>query len=278
MYSDMSTWMSASSSPNRNSASVRASSVLPTPDGPRKMNEPVGRFGSLMPARARRIALDDGDDRLVLADDALVELVLHPDELLRLGLGELEDGDARPHGDDVGDLVLADLRLLLVGLVAPLLLELLLLLRELALLVAELRGLLELLRLDRRLPCRRGPCRSPPRARGSAAARTSSRCGRASRPRRSGRSPCRGGGGPGCSGRRARLPRTAPRRRSCSGDAPRSDRAVRAGSGRSRRSRAPRRAPAGSGARARRRARGTCGTRRASSRRWSGSRRARAPA
>src|SRR6266498_878424 len=36
MYSDMSTWIIASSSPNRNSARVRASSVLPTPDGPRK--------------------------------------------------------------------------------------------------------------------------------------------------------------------------------------------------------------------------------------------------
>src|SRR5205814_1259600 len=55
MYSDMSTWIIASSSPNKNSASVRASSVLPTPDGPRKMKLPVGRFGSLMPARARRI-------------------------------------------------------------------------------------------------------------------------------------------------------------------------------------------------------------------------------
>src|SRR5258705_59719 len=54
MYSDMSIWIIASSSPNRNSASVRASSVFPTPDGPRKMNEPVGRFGSLMPAVARR--------------------------------------------------------------------------------------------------------------------------------------------------------------------------------------------------------------------------------
>ena len=58
MYSDMSTWIIACSSPNRNSASVRASSVLPTPDGPRKMNEPVGRFGSLMPARARRMAFE----------------------------------------------------------------------------------------------------------------------------------------------------------------------------------------------------------------------------
>src|SRR5207253_2303071 len=136
MYSDMSTWIIASSSPNRNSASVRASSVLPTPEGPRKMNEPVGRFGSLIPARARRIDLD-GDDRLVLADHALVQLLLHPDQLLRLRLGQLEDRDARPHRDDVGDLLLADLRLLLGLLVVPLLLELALLLRELALLVAE---------------------------------------------------------------------------------------------------------------------------------------------
>ena len=72
------------------------------------------------------------------------------DELLRLGLGELEDRDPRPHRDDVGDLVLADLGLLLVGLVPPALLELLLLLRELALLVAQRGCLLEFLRLDRR--------------------------------------------------------------------------------------------------------------------------------
>ena len=56
MYSDMSSWISAVSSPNRNSASVLASSVLPTPEGPRKMNEPLGRLGSLRPARVRRMA------------------------------------------------------------------------------------------------------------------------------------------------------------------------------------------------------------------------------
>src|SRR3712207_9169768 len=44
----------------------------------------------------------------VLADDALVQLVLHPDQLLGLRLGQLEDGDAGPHRDDVGDLLLAD--------------------------------------------------------------------------------------------------------------------------------------------------------------------------
>jgi hypothetical protein len=137
MYSDMSTWIIASSSPKRNSASVRASSVFPTPEGPRKMNEPVGRFGSLIPAAGAADRLRDGDDRRLLADHALVELFLHPDQLLRLGLGELEDRDPRPHRDDVGDLVLAHLGLLLVGLAAPALLELLLLLRQLALLVAQ---------------------------------------------------------------------------------------------------------------------------------------------
>jgi hypothetical protein len=88
----------------------------------------------------------------VLADDALVELLLHAHELLRLRLGELEHRDARPHRDDVGDLLLADRGTVAVGLAGlPLLLEVALLLRELALAVAEVRGLLELLRLDRGL-------------------------------------------------------------------------------------------------------------------------------
>jgi hypothetical protein len=48
----------ARSSSKRKSASALASSVLPTPVGPRNRNEPVGRLGSLMPARARRTASD----------------------------------------------------------------------------------------------------------------------------------------------------------------------------------------------------------------------------
>ncbi|HRZ09535.1 MAG TPA: hypothetical protein P5319_06525, partial [Gemmatimonadales bacterium] len=56
MYSDMSTRMSAEGSAKRNLARARASSVLPTPVGPEKMNEPMGRFGSLSPARERRMA------------------------------------------------------------------------------------------------------------------------------------------------------------------------------------------------------------------------------
>src|SRR6266542_2390841 len=39
-----------------NLASVLVSSVLPTPVGPRNINEPIGRLGSFNPARARRTA------------------------------------------------------------------------------------------------------------------------------------------------------------------------------------------------------------------------------
>jgi len=47
----------AFSSPKSASASALASSVLPTPVGPRKMNDPIGLFGSLRPACARLMAL-----------------------------------------------------------------------------------------------------------------------------------------------------------------------------------------------------------------------------
>ena len=56
MNSLMSILTSASSVPNMNSASAFASSVLPTPVGPRKRKLPIGRFGSFKPARARRTA------------------------------------------------------------------------------------------------------------------------------------------------------------------------------------------------------------------------------
>ncbi len=54
----MSMRTTARSSSNRKSASALASSVLPTPVGPRNRNDPVGRSGSAMPARARRTASD----------------------------------------------------------------------------------------------------------------------------------------------------------------------------------------------------------------------------
>ena len=55
MYSLMSTRITAFSSPNMASPSALHSSVLPTPVGPRNRKEPMGRLGSLSPARARRM-------------------------------------------------------------------------------------------------------------------------------------------------------------------------------------------------------------------------------
>src|SRR5437868_1351166 len=58
MYSDISKRIKARSEPKRNSANDRATSVLPTPVGPKKRNEPTGRLGFFSPARLRRMARD----------------------------------------------------------------------------------------------------------------------------------------------------------------------------------------------------------------------------
>ena len=62
--------------------------------------------GARAPQRVR-----DGVDRRLLADDALVQPLLHVDELLHLALEQPVDGDLRPGGDDGGDVVLVDLLL-----------------------------------------------------------------------------------------------------------------------------------------------------------------------
>src|SRR5216110_1994704 len=76
MYSDMSMRTMLCSSSNRNSASARAVSVLPTPVGPRKMNEPIGSFIFLGPtgvgktetARALAEFLFDDEHNMVRID------------------------------------------------------------------------------------------------------------------------------------------------------------------------------------------------------------------
>src|SRR5207237_977545 len=55
-YSAMSMRTIARSSSKSVSANARASSVLPTPVGPRNRNDPIGRFGSFSPERARTTA------------------------------------------------------------------------------------------------------------------------------------------------------------------------------------------------------------------------------
>src|SRR4030095_3125929 len=117
MYSDMSTRIIARSSSKRNSASARASSVLPTPVGPRERNEPMGRVGGgaagavgsgeTGPRAPDRVG--HGAERLVLADDAAAEALFHVDELLDLALEQPRDRDARPLGDGGGDVPLVEL-------------------------------------------------------------------------------------------------------------------------------------------------------------------------
>ena len=57
MYSDISILIMASSVSNNVLAKVFASSVLPTPVGPKNKNEPIGLFSSFKPALALNIAL-----------------------------------------------------------------------------------------------------------------------------------------------------------------------------------------------------------------------------
>ena len=75
-----------SSESNSAAASARASSVLPTPVGPRKMNEPIGRRGSWIPGRARMIGVRHQPHRLVLADHPLGQHLVEAQQLLALAL------------------------------------------------------------------------------------------------------------------------------------------------------------------------------------------------
>ena len=92
--------------------------------------------------------LGHGGDGALLADDPLVQLVLHVDELLGLLLGELVDRDAGPQAEHLGDGFLVDLVEQVdavgahLGLLGGLLLE------QRLLLVAQASGLLEALLLD----------------------------------------------------------------------------------------------------------------------------------
>ena len=99
----------ARSSSNRKSASDRASSVLPTPVGPRNRNEPMGRWGSDRPARLRRMALATAVTasswpmtRSCSTSSRRTSLAISP-SMRRL------TGHAGPLGDDLGDVLLVDL-------------------------------------------------------------------------------------------------------------------------------------------------------------------------
>jgi hypothetical protein len=112
----------------------------------RRAQEDERAAGALRVLQAGAGAADGLADRLdgvLLADDPLVQLVLHAQELGRLLLGELVDRDAGPQREHLGDGLLVDLVEqvdtggLDLGLLGGLLGE------ELLLLVAQAAGLLE---------------------------------------------------------------------------------------------------------------------------------------
>ena len=109
MYSDMSMRSTARSSSKSSAASVRASSVLPTPVGPRNRNEPIGRSGSPRPERERRMALETASTASSWPTTRSCRRPSSCDELLHLALEQARDRDARPGGHDVRDVVGADL-------------------------------------------------------------------------------------------------------------------------------------------------------------------------
>src|SRR6516164_1432276 len=151
MYSLMSSWISESSTPNRKSASVLDSSVLPTPDVPAKMNEPPGPLGVLQPGPGAPDGLRERLDGHVLPDHPPVEFVLHAQQPLRFLLGELEHRDARGGGQDLSDQLLIHLSDGVHAAGLPLLLPGVLLADQLILGLAQRGGLLEVLGVDGRL-------------------------------------------------------------------------------------------------------------------------------
>src|SRR5581483_570051 len=109
----------------------------------------AGTLGVLESGTGAADRLADGLDGVVLADDPLVQLLLHADELGRLLFGELVDGDAGPEGEHLGDRLLVDLVEQIDALDLELALLGLLALDQRSLLVAQLGRGLELLVLDR---------------------------------------------------------------------------------------------------------------------------------
>ena len=84
----------ASSSPKSASASVRASSVLPTPVGPSNRKLPYRPIGIRKPRPRTPDRFGYRFDGLLLSDHPLVELPLKLEQALSLLLGELAYRDA----------------------------------------------------------------------------------------------------------------------------------------------------------------------------------------
>ena len=68
----------------------------------------MGRFGSFRPAARPANGIADRLDRLLLADDALAQVLFHVKQLLGFGLQHAAHRNARPRADDDGDVACID--------------------------------------------------------------------------------------------------------------------------------------------------------------------------
>ena len=84
---------------------------LPDPGGPQEDERTDGAIGIRQPGPGPPDGVGHRGHRLVLADDPLVQAVLHVHELLDLALHQLRDRDACPLADHLGDVLLVDLLL-----------------------------------------------------------------------------------------------------------------------------------------------------------------------
>ena len=89
-------------------ASAFVSSVLPTPVGPRNMNEPIGRLGSCKPARARRTAVATAFTASFWPTTRRASAPPSCSSFSRLAFEHLVDGHAGPARHDLRDVIGAD--------------------------------------------------------------------------------------------------------------------------------------------------------------------------
>ena len=115
------------------------------------MNEPIGRFGSFRPARARRTAFETISIASCWPMTRWWIEILHVEQPLGLLLRDARNGDPGPHRDDLGDLLFVDGRLVAGDGVLPLAAERLGGLARGSLGLAQSRRLLVLLVVDRRV-------------------------------------------------------------------------------------------------------------------------------
>src|SRR6202008_1050537 len=108
MYSDMSSRIIARSSSNKNSASARAVSVLPTPVGPRKMNEPKGTLRTLKAGACSSDGFCTRRERLFLSDDPIAQPVFHRHQLLHFAFQHSRHRNAGPFGYNFSDVLFVD--------------------------------------------------------------------------------------------------------------------------------------------------------------------------